>query len=323
MRILLLFACVIASATANAHSLMLLGGATHESGLEQTSYAWAIYYKHLLGKRTFLSLGWINEGHLAHHHRDGPVVQFGSYIEYPEQHLSLSFSIGPYAYFDTALAEQGASYANDHGYGLVYSAGMSWEAFRPWFFHVHINRVETDTHIDTTRLLFGVGYQLEARNAPRPATAYEQRIPRSEITVFVGRTVLNSFQSENSLATAIEYRRGVRPHMDWTLTWLHEGGNHIIRRNGIATQLWMVRSFLHDKLVLGAGAGAYVVLDKENTVNGTDGGDENISGIVTLSAGYRIDSRWQARLSWNRIVTGYSRDTDVFLLGCGHRFHGW
>jgi hypothetical protein len=61
-------------------------------------------------------------------------------------------------------------------------------------------------------------------------------------------------------------------------------------------------------------------VSQENQVAGRAEEDERLSGIVTLTASYRFDPHWFARLSWNRIVTGYDRDTDVILLGGGYRF---
>jgi hypothetical protein len=51
-----------------------------------------------------------------------------------------------------------------------------------------------------------------------------------------------------------------------------------------------------------------------------DSEDKRVSGILSLSASYRFDPRWFARLSFNRIVTRYDRDADVILLGGGYRF---
>jgi hypothetical protein len=41
---------------------------------------------------------------------------------------------------------------------------------------------------------------------------------------------------------------------------------------------------------------------------------------MTMSASYRINQQWSARLSWNRTVTGYDRDTDIIMGGIGYRF---
>jgi hypothetical protein len=49
-------------------------------------------------------------------------------------------------------------------------------------------------------------------------------------------------------------------------------------------------------------------------------GDGILSGLVSLSASYRFTEHWAARVTWNRVVTRYSRDTDVLLGGVGYRF---
>jgi hypothetical protein len=45
-----------------------------------------------------------------------------------------------------------------------------------------------------------------------------------------------------------------------------------------------------------------------------------LSGIVSASASYRFTQHWAARVTWNRVVTRYSRDTDVLMGGVGYRF---
>ena len=318
IRATLLVVCALLALPAGAQELSFDAGITHEREDSQSTYAWTVAYDQEIGEHAYFSLGWINEGHLDNHHRDGPIAQIGGRLRFMDRRLALSFAVGPYAYFDTTLAAQGATYANDHGYGMLYSAALSWYSEPPWSFQLRLNHVETDADIDTNRILLGVGYRLEERQAGAPAPA--PRTGRSEISLFAGGTILNSFRSQNSVATAIEYRRAIARHADWTLGWLHEGGNRIIRRNGVTTQLWAVRAFPGERLTLGAGAGAYIVVNKEGLVDVPGDGEESVSGIVTLTAGYRFSADWLARLSWHRIVTGYSRDTDVILLGIGRRY---
>ena len=320
MRGLLFAVCAFLALPAGAQELSFHAGITREREDQQITYAWTVAYGQAISEHAYFSLGWVNEGHLDNHHRDGPVAQIGGRLRLMDRRLALSFAVGPYAYFDTTLAAQGASYANDHGYGIIYSTALSWYSESPWFFQLGLNRIETDSDIDTNRFLLGVGYQLAAREVGSTPLAPARRTTGSEIAVFAGQTILNSFHSQKSVATAIEYRRGIARHADWTLGWLHEGGNRIIRRDGLTTQLWAVRAFPGDRLTLGAGAGAYIVVNKEGLVDVAGEGEESVSGIVTLTTSYRFSADWLTRLSWHRIVTGYSRDTDVILLGIGRRF---
>ncbi|WP_257786756.1 hypothetical protein [Cupriavidus malaysiensis] len=42
--------------------------------------------------------------------------------------------------------------------------------------------------------------------------------------------------------------------------------------------------------------------------------------MLSMSAGDRFCEHWLARVTWNRVVTGYDHDTDIFLAGIGYRF---
>lgn len=298
---------------AYAQELLLLGGGTRDSAAPANTYAWGLEYAQPFGEHTYATLGWINEGHLSDHHRDGPVAQIWRRVILMDGRLSAALGVGPYSYFDTAQAERGASYANDHGWGVIYSAGLTWYAANRWLFHLRANRIETDTDVDTTLFLLGVGYQLDA-------PVRRENTTNNEIALLLGRTILNSFESENATAVAVEYRRGLGPSLDGTLGWLREGGNHIIRRNGVTAQLWLVRPLFDDRLALGAGAGAYIVVNQESRIDGRSGDDERLSTLITLTARLRLDARRFVRLSWNRVATHYDRDTDSLLLGIGYRF---
>jgi len=91
-------------------------------------------------------------------------------------------------------------------------------------------------------------------------------------------------------------------YLDWTIAWLNEGDNHLIRRNGILSQAWLVRAFLDEHLALGVGLGPYALVDRHG-----EGYRYTVAGIITLSASYRI-------------TTNYKRDTDVIMIGPGYRF---
>ena len=323
VRRLLLLMASAAAVTAGAQELLLLGGATRERSLRETTHGWAVEYAQGLGENAYATLSWLNEGHVTAHHRDGHAAQLWGRASFLDRRLGAALGIGPYRYFDTEQAGLGASYANDHGWGVVYSAGLTWYADRRWLFHLRANRIDTRTGIDTTMLLAGVGYQLDAPSAPGPrpaAPALAGNTTRNEVALFHGRTILNSFESENSAATAFEYRRGLGPWVEWSAGWLNEGGNGVIRRNGATAQLWLVRPFLDHRLALAAGIGGYLAVNEETGTAGRRSDDDRVSGIATLTASWRLDSRWFARVSWNRVVTGYSRDTDVILMGVGLRF---
>jgi outer membrane scaffolding protein for murein synthesis (MipA/OmpV family) len=67
----------------------------------------------------------------------------------------------------------------------------------------------------------------------------------------------------------------------------------------------------------GAGRTVRTLLDSEPPYFKGDG---ILSALVSISASYRITHSWSARVTWNRVVTRYSHDTDVILCGIGYRF---
>jgi hypothetical protein len=136
-----------------------------------------------------------------------------------------------------------------------------------------------------------------------------------------GASILNSFDSQTSAAEAIEYRRGLTNYLDATLGYLHESSSGALLRDGVTAQLWLTRAFFNERLALGVGAGGYAAVHHgESNENGNTGGDGVVSGLVSISASYRVTQHWSARVIWNRVVTRYSRDTDVILAGIGYRF---
>jgi hypothetical protein len=75
--------------------------------------------------------------------------------------------------------------------------------------------------------------------------------------------------------------------------------------------------YFGDRLTLGAGMGPYVAV----TQNDDHSGDGRLAGLFSVTASYRFsESRWLARITWNRLATRYDRDVDMVLAGIGARF---
>lgn len=316
MRRFFLVMFLFAADPAWAREFYFLGGATRDSASGAHTYGWALEYRQALGAHAAFSLTWLNEGHVPGHHRDGQSVQIWGRTDLLARRLSLAAGIGPYRYFDTAVAEAGGTYSNDHGWGTIASLSATWRAKGRRRFQLRVNRIETAAGPDTTAILFGLGYRL----APTPSPVLSAEVRRNEIALFIGRTVVNSYRSEHSVTAAIEYRRRLDPHVDWTVGWLDEGDPRLIRRDGLITQIWLVGDFESGRAGLGVGIGPYLAVDKHRSALSEESGDETLAALVSLTASYRYQPRWLVRALWNRIATDYSRDTDMFLFGLGYRF---
>jgi hypothetical protein len=113
----------------------------------------------------------------------------------------------------------------------------------------------------------------------------------------------------------VEYRRNLAPYLDITGSIIDEGDAKAVKRQGVAGELWLTRTFLEQRASVGIGAGPYFARDQDQTDHRT-----HVLGLGTTTLSYQFASRWLIRVSWHRTLTSYSRDTDVLLVGLGRRF---
>ena len=312
---------LLGAPAADAQEFSLFGGGSRAGSTN--TYTWAFNYQEGLGQYFAASFSWLNEGHIPDHHRDGQMVQLWGRIPVGNPKFVLQAGIGPYRYFDTTTADQGGSYSDTHGWGVVYSVRAAYYASSRWITQLQLNRVHVQRGPDATSVMFGVGYQLDAPDTPGPrdwAASSSTNVTNNEVAVYLGKTIVNSTSSPSALGGAIEYRRGLARYLDVTLGYLHEGSSKLARRDGITSQLWATRAFFNDKVTLGVGAGAYYAINENENSESPGPGAGKFSGLVTIAGSYRFTRSWDARLEWNRVVTRYNRDSDVIFAGAGYRF---
>lgn len=301
---------------AAAQDLTFFSGGLKAEHENSSSYAWQVSYQQPLWKMFDWSFSWVNEGHAPNHHRDGQVLQLWARADLSPK-VSLLAGAGPYRYFDTESARKGKSYQDAHGWGQIYSAGVLWRFSHRWLAQARYNRIHAEEKERTDSLQLGIGYALDTA---APATKEEDYADNlQELTVFYGRTVLNSLNSQDSHAYSVEFRQAPLRYMEWTLGWLNEGDEQIVRRNGVTLQIWPKRDFFNGRLSLGVGFGGYLVFSRnEKTKDIKD--DIDLAGLVTMTASFRLTPSWALRGSWMRTVTDFNRDTDVMMGGLGYRF---
>ena len=304
-----------------AQELSVYGGAGRANAPSESTYSWGFTYLQPLDAYNALSYSWINQGHYTDHHPDGFALQYWRRLWLFNDRLALAGGVGAYNFFDTTASDEGKRYADVHGWALIYSLSATWYTRTPWFYQVRVNRINTFRNLTTTNALFGIGYQLGGANHSGAIPDYLAQASgsRDELTVLVGKTEVNSLHSPGAFAKSIEYRHGFGSYVDATLTWLDEGPTALTRRNGAATELWVSRGFFNERLRLAVGAGPYVAIDTYRVAGGTNTADK-VSALVTMTASYQFARHWIVRGSWNRVLTGYNKDSDVYLAGVGYRF---
>jgi hypothetical protein len=302
-----------------AQELFINGGITQDIKTGTDALQWSVTYRQGLGEYAAFSFSYINEGHQPNHYRDGLAAQIWGRMPMLDQRLSLALGIGPFAYADTKVTPVRNIYENAHGFGIISSGTATWQGLSPLLLQVRLNYITTQHSFDTLSATFGIGYLLDvdsSRGRP-PKPAGSRRTTNNEITLSLGQAVLNSAKSETDNAMSIEYRRSLLHYLDWTISYLNEGDTRPLGRSGVATQLWAVQAFFDDQLALGIGAGPYFARDK---YSGGDGQRTTIAGDLSFMAAYRFHPRFAIRAAFSRIITDYSRDTDVFLGGLVYRF---
>jgi len=297
-----------------------LGGGLWGSETPDSSFTWQLDYRQELGGPFAASLTWLNEGHIPDHHRDGQALQFWGHTRW-DRRFSVAAGVGPYFYYDTTPDPTGNLMRDDHGWGTLVSLAGTWQTDSPWLFQLRSNWVVAHG-VDTYGALFGVGYRFDRPEQGRSSGASEEKstlTTHREVAVLVGPTTVNNAGNPHSTGMEVEYRRGLLRNLDWTAALLYEGSNMMTRRYGLASQLWLVRAFLGDTMALGFGGGPYLAIDELRAAS-QGGGDPLVAALVTLSGSYRLHANWGMRFSWNRVVTSYDRDADLWLGGLAYRF---
>ncbi|MDD5676602.1 MAG: hypothetical protein PHW60_01250 [Kiritimatiellae bacterium] len=311
-----------ASAAGNDCSISLLAGGLEGFGTRSSTYSWSYSYMEGLGEHLAWSISKINEGHDETHHRDGSSVQLWARTRLADRRLVLAAGFGPQFYCDTTDSDNYSGYENNHGPGLVLSIGVWYYLDPAWSLQLRSNGVLNDDDINTLSLMVGLGYDLNPTDPSNPGFD-PNAIKKNEITVFLGRSIVNSFGSERALAGSLEYRRYLLPWLNVTLGGIYEGKTSMADRQGLAPQVWLGRHFSGGRLSLGVGLGPYFAYDEQRTDNPALANDFCMSALASYTAAYHFESGVLLRFTWHRVITDsdYNRDADVLLLGIGYGFN--
>jgi|CZKI01.1.fsa_nt_gi hypothetical protein len=316
----------------NAQELSLLGGVMTEAGAKNSSYTWQIDYRQDFYRNFASSIDYINEGHVPGHYRDGMAWEAWGNLPFLNDRIAVSLGAGIYYYYDTEPLA-GASSADVHGTAPIISFSVTGYLSDRWFYRVMVNRISPTGDIKTTTAAVGVGYWFGPHRRPRgeqpskDATQDASFVTEPQFTVYGGQSVVNTFLSPKALAGAVEYRQGLLPHLDGTASFTYEGDPKIVRRSGVAFQLWPVNTFFDDSTSVGIGVGPYIFIDRNHpissgqTVNVGLKNPAAVAPLVSLTIARRLSYHWVARIIWDRVVSNYNRDSDIFLVGLGYSWH--
>ncbi|HEX5345389.1 MAG TPA: hypothetical protein VFX55_23030 [Duganella sp.] len=315
-RTLIAALALAAAGAATAQEVTAYAGALRVKEADEVTFSAGASYTHPAGEHFAVSLSYLNEGHPLSHHRDGVASQVWVRSGPNQPGWSFGAGLGQYYYFDTSdlHSPSGRRYTNDHGWASIVSlqATYHYQDSR-WYNQVQINRITPGSKDATTSLMLGVGYQFDGVKGDK---LHLEGPPTDEsLSLMGGRSIRNSLRSEMSTIAALEYRRAVGRYVDWTVTAIDEGNAPQSKRNGVATQLWLIRS-LSQKVELGMGAGWYF---NAKVPDGPQARSHK-AGLVSVAGRYHLSKRVVGVVNWGRVITDYHRDADLFLVGLGYSF---
>ena len=325
MRTLLLSILILlATLPAYAGEISLLGGYGWTDKPTEKTYAWQTQYMEGLGNHLAYSLSYVNQGHFIEHHRDGYAANLWARTNLLDKRLSLGIGVGGLYYFDTIKPPTGssASERDYHGWGGMTNVAATWYTESRVFYQLQGYWVRGDKSFDTLTALAGIGYQLDAPPVQGPdvkGTHQPERTVNNELSLMGGETVVNIAGPGKSATVDLEYRRGIWRYLEVSAGALYEGKSDLINRYGITTQLWLAKRFLDDDMSLGAGFGPYFAID-ERRGGSTSGRNVFVSKIASISGSLKLSENYDLRASFDRVITTYDRDSDIFLGGISYRF---
>lgn len=319
----ILLLCLLVPSLAQGGELSLLYGRMEPSLAGETSYSYQLDFRYRIVPHFAASASYLNEGRLSDHRRDGFTVQLWGEIPLFRDRLSLGLGGGVYQFFDTQR-RPGETYANVHGIAPIYSVSATLHTDSPWFFRFQANSIRPSREIDSDTFQLGIGYALGKRReagegGPGADEKESARGAVDEVMAFLGETVVNSYHNQKGVSSGVEFRKGIADHADWTLTWLYEGNTDIARRQSLASQFWLVGDYFDRAVGIGAGAGAFYVVDRKHVPDPDVDSQRDVGALISITARYRFSPRWFARINWNRVISGGERDNDLYMLGIGYR----
>ena len=316
---------VMLACPAYAGEISVLGGYGVTNNPTQKAGGYQVEYLEGLGEHFAWSFSYLNQGHFIEHHRDANAINLWLRTNLIDRQLSLAVGAGGVLYYDTIIPPPPTPASDFHGWGTMLSVAANWYTKSRWIYELRGSWIRGGQSFDTLSVLAGIGYQLDPPAKPGPvaeAPTLTEPTTKNEVTLFGGETVVNvpNPGSGRSRGVYLEYRRGLWRYLEFTVGGLYEGHNALTDRYGLTTQLWLAKSFLHDRIALSAGGGGYFAIDerRDPVLNRSSG--VFISEIVSMSGSFRLTPHWHIRATWDRIITSYSRDSDIFLAGLGYRF---
>ncbi len=294
------------------------------STFTRNSFSWQVDYRLYATNYLALSEAYLNEGKITGHRRDGYATE--AWINLPFDYHRISFSAGGgfYSFFDTQPLPGGDS-RDFHGTAPIISFSATAYLYNRFYARLTVNRIMPSHDIRVNTADAGLGVWLGRGDRPEPirfSDPNDEGVTKNELTAYYGQSTVNTLRNEKAAATSLEYRHGLTKYLDVTAAWINEGDPQVVRRNGVAAQLWPVNTFDigGQRIGVGMGLGVYGYIDRKQHPPPGKSTPAALAFLISPALTWEFSRHWSFRVVLHRVVTDYNRDADIFLGGLAYRW---
>lgn len=265
---------------------------------------------------------YLNEGHPQNHHRDGFAIQPSLYKDFNMWRVQLS--AGPYYTMDTTQLADG-TVLNDKHLGVLSSLALKWHPTQVnWYVGIGYNNVWMPNKLNSNSEVLFLGTDMSREGGS--GNEARANASKTKVSIWIGPGNTTNSGSKIKTAGQIEINMGApiqlpyehpllsADHFSYSLAALYEGNTLLTDRKGVMAQLWYNGHF-GDKWTLSGGTGPYLERDALR-----DKRTSNLAVVGSVRATHQLTRATAVGLNFNRVISFYNRDADIFLLGLQRAF---
>lgn len=249
---------------------------------------------------------YLNEGHPENHHRDGFAIQPSLYKDFNNWRLQLS--AGPYYSMDTTRQTDG-TVLNDRHLGVLSSVALKWHPNQAdWYVGLGYNNVWMRNKLNTNSVVLFLGTDMQKDGG----SADSGDGSKTKVGLWIGPGDTTNPGTKVKTAGQLEFALPLHDQWSYSIAGLYEGNTTLADRTGVMAQAWFDGKF--DNWTLSAGAGPYLARDALRDKA------TNLLAVASVRATYKLTRRTHVGFNFNRVISFYNKDADIFMLGIQRAF---
>jgi len=307
-RIAFLLLCIAPSiAQAYEQDVSISCGVLKPSYQRERTFTCGVVLSHGFTDWFALNAVYLNEGHPDNHHRDGFAIQPSVYRDFNRWRLQLSS--GPYYSMDTTRRADDVV-LHDKNLGVLTSLTLKWHPGpRDWYLGIGYNHVWMPNKLNSNSVLLLAGTDTNKGSGTGNA-GYGSKMKGG---LWIGSANTTSPGSEVSGGGQLEVEFPHTDRISYSVAGLYEGNTTLANRKGVMAQAWYKEKFKN--WTFSAGAGPYLGHDSSRSARAT-----KLLGVASFRATYQLTGRTEIGLNFNRVISFYHKDADMFMLGIQRAF---